>query len=89
MEAKLLMYTADGCAACRSMKSVLERLGVGFTEIRITNGMAVSPDVRSFPTLAREKDGKRTTICMGWPGNDGALERILNSFGVPLKGEKQ
>lgn len=89
MVQKILFYTADGCAACKSMKSALERLGVDFTQITLTNGMVLPPDVRSIPTLAMEKDSKRTTICTGWPGSDRRLEKILNSFGIPLKGEKQ
>jgi glutaredoxin len=89
METKILIYTTDGCVACQSMKSALERLGVGFTEIRLKNGMTVPKDVRSFPTLAMEKDGRRTTVCTGWPETEETFERILNSFGIPMKGEGQ
>ena len=89
MEEKILIYTMDGCTPCQSMKSALERLGVGYTEVRLTNGMTVPPDVRSFPTLALEKGGSRTTICAGWPGSDKTFSGILRSFGISLKGEEQ
>lgn len=89
MEAKLLLYTADGCAACGAMTSALERLGAGYTNIKVTNGMAVPPDVNGLPTLAIERDGQRSTVCTGWPGSDETFGGILNSFSVPLKGEKQ
>ncbi|MGD2091873.1 MAG: glutaredoxin domain-containing protein [Candidatus Aminicenantes bacterium] len=89
METKILIYTTDGCAVCQSMKSALEGLGIGYTEIRLTNGMTVLPDVRRVPTLAMEKDGRRTTVCAGWPGNEKTFERILNSFGIPMTGAGQ
>jgi glutaredoxin len=89
MEKKILIYTADGCAPCQSMKSALERLGVRYAEIRLTNGMTLPPDVRSVPTLAMEKEGRRSNVCAGWPGNEKTFERILNSCGIPMKGEGQ
>jgi protein-disulfide isomerase-like protein with CxxC motif len=64
------------------MKSALERLGVGYTEIRLTNGMTVPQDVRSFPTLAMEKDGRRSTICTGWPGSIEKLKKRLETSGI-------
>lgn len=82
METKILIYTTDGCAACRSMKSALERLGVGYTEIRLTNGMILPPDVRGMPTLAMEKNGKRTTVCRGWPGGIEQLKKRLETSGI-------
>lgn len=80
MEMKILIYTTDGCQACQSMKAALERLRVEYTEIRLKNGMTVPRDVRSFPTLAMEKNGKRTTICTGWPGSIDQLKKRLEAF---------
>ena len=86
METKILIYTMDGCAPCQSMKSALERLRVEYTEIRLTNGMTVPRDVCSFPTLAMEKNGKRTTICTGWPGSIEQLKKRLETLEIsPLK----
>lgn len=85
-EKKILIYTTDGCAACRAMKSALDRLIVEYTEIRLTNGMTVPPDVRSFPTLAMEtgSKGKRTTICQGWSGSVDQLKKRLETSGISL-----
>jgi arsenate reductase-like glutaredoxin family protein len=79
METKILIYTTDGCLACQTMKTALERLRVQYTEIRLKNGMTVPPDVRSIPTLAAERDGKRTTICKGWPGSIKNLKKLLEA----------
>ena len=80
MEMKIFLYTRDGCPACQIMKSALERLRVEYTEVRLKNGMTVPPDVRSFPTLAMEKDGKRTTICTGWSGSVDQLKKRLEAL---------
>jgi len=84
MKITLFLYTTDGCSACKTMKAALERLGAKFIEIRLTNGMTVPPDVRSFPTLAMEKNGKRSTLCKGWTGSieqlKKKLEESLGSF---------
>lgn len=82
METKILIYTTDGCPACQTMKSALERLRVEYTEIRLKNGMTVPPDVRSVPTLAMEKNGKRTTICTGWPGSFEQLKKRLETLKI-------
>lgn len=81
METKILilLYTTDGCPACQTMKSALKRLRVQYTEIRLKNGMTVPRDVRSFPTLAMEKEGKRTTICANWPGSVDQLKKRLEA----------
>jgi protein-disulfide isomerase-like protein with CxxC motif len=79
MEKTLLIYTMENCPACQTMKSTLKRLRVEYTEIRLVNGMPVPPDVRSFPTLAIEKNGKRTTLCTGWPGSIEQLKKRLET----------
>jgi hypothetical protein len=67
------------------MKSALKGLGLECREIRLKNGMILPPDVRSVPTLAIEKDGRRTTVCVGWPGSLERLERMLKENGIPVK----
>lgn len=81
MATKLLLYTTNTCQGCKSMKSALERLGVGFTEIILKNGMTLPPDVRGVPTLAMEIDGSsRTTLCIGWPGSVKQLKKALETL---------
>lgn len=79
MKTTILFYTRDNCPACQTMKTALKRLGVGYTEVKPTKGAILPPDVRSFPTLAVEKAGKRTTICKGWPGSLDQLKKRLEA----------
>jgi hypothetical protein len=83
------LYTSENCNACPAMKKALDALGVRYTEIKLYNGMVLPPDVRSIPTLAAERDGKRTTICTCWPGSVERLEKILTEKGVTIKKEKR
>jgi hypothetical protein len=71
------------------MKKALEALGVRYTEIKLYNGMVLPPDVRSVPTLARETDGRRTTICTCWPGSIDRLEKLLAEKGVSVPGKRR
>lgn len=86
MERKLYLYTSEDCPACNTMKTALDRLGVECEEVLLTDGMTVPPDVRSIPTLAIEKNGKRTTLCIGWPGSDAQLKKALRVY---LKGTEK
>lgn len=79
MKSKLILYTRDNCPGCRAMKTGLDRLAVEYTEVKLTTGMSLPPDVRSFPTLAVESNGKRTTLCIGWPGSIEQLKKDLKS----------
>lgn len=82
---KYLLYTSENCGACSLMKSALDTFGVQFSEIKLKNGMILPPDVRSTPTLAVEKDGRRTTICSCWPGSMKKLEDMLRERGISFK----
>jgi glutaredoxin len=82
---KLFLYTSEKCVPCAAMKDALGALEVKYTEIKLRNGMILPPDVRSVPTLAIEKDGRRTTVCVGWPGSVDRLERMLRENGIPVK----
>ncbi len=85
MATVLFLYTSESCNACKAMKSALKSLGLEYMEIRLRNGMILPPDVRSVPTLTIEKDGKRTTVCSGWPGSMGKLEKMFLEKGIPVK----
>lgn len=85
-----LLYTSTSeCHGCLAMKTALEALGVRYTEIKLYNGMVLPPDVRSVPTLAIERDGKRTTLCTGWPGSIGGFEKLLMEKGVSILGKRR
>lgn len=88
---KYLFYTTEKCPVCPAMKIALKRLGVEFTEIKLKTGMIIPRDVRSVPMLAMENEGKRTTICTGWPGSIEKFEKILIKRDVSIRknrGEK-
>ena len=84
-----LLYTSENCVACLHVKSALKRLGIEYREIKLKNGMVLPRDVRSIPTLARETDGKRTTICAGWPGGIDRFEKLLMEKGVSIPGKRR
>jgi hypothetical protein len=76
-----LLYTSENCHACPAMKKALDALGVSYTEIKLKNGMVLPPDVRGFPTLAAERNGRRSTICTYWPGSTEKLGHMLREKG--------
>lgn len=84
-----LLYTSENCVACPHVKSALKRLGIEYREIMLKNGMVLPPDVRSVPTLAIERDGRRTTVCIGWPGSIGRFEKLLMEKGVSFPGKRR
>lgn len=82
-----LLYTSEKCPACETMKSALKKLAIECREIKLKNGMVLLPDVRGIPTLVRETEGRRTTLCSGWPGSLEVFVRILKAKGIE-RGEK-
>lgn len=79
-----ILYTSATCRSCPTMKDALNRLGVSFTEIKLKTGMVLPPDIRGIPALAVEKDGIRTTVCIGWPGSKDILRKILLKHGIQV-----